>query len=146
MKIRQAIISDTKSLKDLSKQVIITCYTGFMGEDMVNGYISSGAVNDEIDQHIKSTFVAVDESEAVKGYVVIIDDLIHIMMVSPSQQRKGIGAILLSFAETKIRSRNMKPTLETFETNTQAMNFYLKNGWTITRRELEPDYGFVRVF
>lgn len=146
MKIRQANLSDAHSLKELSKHAISACYTSFMGEEMVNGYLSSGASDDEIDKHIGNTFVAEDDSESVIGYVVIIDDLIHIMMVSPAQQRKGIGAMLLSFAEAEILSNHLKPTLETFESNTQAMNFYLKNGWTISRKESEPDFGFVRVF
>ncbi|MFA0084763.1 GNAT family N-acetyltransferase [Vibrio sp. 10N.261.51.F12] len=146
MKIRQANLSDTHSLKELSKHVISVCYTGFMGEEMVNGYLSSGASDDEVDKHISNTFVAVDDSEVVMGYVVVIDDLVHIMMVSPEQQRKGIGERLLSFAENKIHNDNFKPTLETFETNTQAMNFYLKNGWSISRKESDPDFGFVRVF
>lgn len=146
MKIRQANSSDTSSLKELSKHAITACYTGFMGEEMVNGYLSSGASDDEVDKHISNTFVVVDDSEVIIGYVVVIDDLIHIMMVSPEQQRTGIGARLLSFAETKIHNGNLKPTLETFEANTQAMNFYLKNGWSIARKESDPDFGFVRVF
>ncbi|MDO6684468.1 MULTISPECIES: GNAT family N-acetyltransferase [unclassified Agarivorans] len=146
MKIRQANLSDASSLKELSKHVITACYTGFMGEEMVNGYLSSGASDDEVDKHISNTFVAVDDSELIMGYVVVIDDLIHIMMVSPEQQRLGIGARLLSFAETIIHNDNLKPTLETFEANTQAMNFYLKNGWLIARKKSDPDFGFVRVF
>lgn len=146
MKIRQANLSDASSLKALSRHAITACYTGFMGEEMVDGYLSSGASDDEVDKHINNIFVAVDDSEVIMGYVVVLDDLVHIMMVSPEQQRKGIGARLLSFAETKIHNDNLKPTLETFETNTQAMNFYLKNGWSITRKESDPDFGFVRVF
>lgn len=146
MRIRQANLSDAHSLKELSKHAISACYTSFMGEGMVNGYLSSGASDDEIDKHIGNTFVAEDDSKSAIGYVVVIDDLIHIMMVSPAQQRKGIGAMLLSFAEAEILSNHLKPTLETFEANTQAMNFYLKNGWTISRKESDPDFGFVRVF
>lgn len=146
MKIRQANLSDANSLKELSKHAIIACYVDFMGEEMVNGYLSSGASDNEVDKHISNTFVAVDDNEVVMGYVVAIDDLIHIMMVSPEHQRKGIGAQLLSFAEKKIHNDNLKPTLETFETNIQAMNFYLKNGWSISRKESDPDFGFVRVF
>ena len=76
------------------------------------------------------------DSEVIIGYVVVIDNLVHIMMVSPEQQHKGIGARLLSFAETKIHSDDLKPTLETFETNTQAMNFYLKMDGLLLVRSL----------
>ncbi|QTA86107.1 acyltransferase domain-containing protein [Desulfonema magnum] len=36
--------------------------------------------------------------------------------------------------------------LETFEGNHQAIHFYIKNGWYVTKKEEDNEHGFIRVF
>lgn len=145
MEIRKAVIRDLERLKTLSRQTINTCYPCFMGDEAVSGFIHSGASDGEIDKHFNNTYVAT-KAGVIFGYVVFFNDLVHIMMVDPLQQRMGVGTQLLKFAEKSIREINLIPTLETFEGNTQAINFYLKNGWKITKKQSDPDFGFVRVY
>ena len=37
-------------------------------------------------------------------------------------------------------------TMASFEGNHQAINFYLKNGWSITMKQEDKEPGFIRVF
>lgn len=145
MKIRKSETQDLEQLKALSRKTISICYPCFMGNEMVSDYINSGASDEEIEKHSENTYVAI-KADVILGYVVIIGDLVHIMMVDPSQQRTGVGSQLLEFAENSIRENGSIPTLETFESNTQAVNFYLKNGWKITQKEKDSDFDFVRVY
>ncbi|CAA0104431.1 Uncharacterised protein [BD1-7 clade bacterium] len=143
--IRKSETQDLEQLKALSRKTISICYPCFMGDEVVSGYINSGASDEEIEKHSENTYVAIN-ADVILGYVVVIDNLVHIMMVDPSQQRIGIGCQLLEFAENDIRKNGFTPTLETFENNTQAVNFYLKNGWTITQKKKDSDFDFVRVY
>lgn len=58
------------------------------------------------------------------------DDFIDALHVSPGQQRRGIGAVLLDHAEQKIRAAGFSQArLETDTFNHQARAFYGKHGY-----------------
>ncbi len=58
------------------------------------------------------------------------DDFIDALHVSPGQQRRGIGAVLLDHAERNIRAAGFaRARLETDTFNQQARAFYGKQGY-----------------
>ena len=69
--------------------------------------------------------------QSVAAFTIYFDNLIHLMMVDVDMQRMGIGSQLLNHSEQRLfASDRTIIRLETFEGNQQAINFYLKNGWT----------------
>ena len=77
---------------------------------------------------------------------IYFDDLIHLMMVDVGLQRSGLGSRLLAHCESRLFARGRATIrLETFEGNHQAINFYLKNGWTVTTKQEDKEHEFSRV-
>jgi ribosomal protein S18 acetylase RimI-like enzyme len=69
------------------------------------------------------------------------------MLVDVALHRGGFGSRLLAHSEQQLFARgNRTIRLETFENNHQAISFYLKNGWSVTKREADAEHGFIRVF
>lgn len=134
---RKATLKDAPVLKDISTKVIRTNYTAFLGSEAVNEFIESGLADKEIDDGIKLCTVMIDET-AVIGFVIVRDDLLHLIMVDVSYQNKGYGNMLLSETENQLFNAYDKIHLQTFEDNTSAIQFYLKNGWKITGSESVP--------
>lgn len=109
-------------------------------------FIDSGESDRELEQHLENCDVMLVDG-SIAAFSIYFDDLIHLMMVEVSLQRSGFGSELLAHVEEQLSSRGNKMLrLETFEGNVQAINFYLKNGWSITRKEEDQEHGFVRIF
>ena len=68
-------------------------------------------------------------------------------MVDVTLHRNGIGSKLLTYSEQQLFDHgNATIRLETFEGNHQAINFYIKNGWSLLKHEEDQEHGFTRVF
>ncbi len=60
------------------------------------------------------------------------------IMVQPEYQRRGLGTYLLSFVEKKARTYNSRAlVVECQNTNTKAIDFYLKFGFELIGFDLE---------
>lgn len=127
--IRPARPDDIAALQALAREVIEVRYTPFLGEEMVAGYINSGAADAEIAKHQAHLSVA-ELDGALLGLVVCFEDLVHLLMTRLDQQRGGVGTALLRWSEQQIAARGYHcGRLETFTDNAQARRFYRKNGW-----------------
>ena len=71
-----------------------------------------------------------------------IDDL----WILKSERRAGIGGRLLRIAEQEIAARgNIQARLRLVAENTNALNFYSKNGWQHVRHFPHEKFGFEMV-
>lgn len=93
----ERLLHDTKVFTDAE----ITCAL-----ELIDVYLN---VAGQRDYHL---FCAVDESDRVQGYVCfgptpLTDALwdLYWIAVAPSQQKRGIGVLLLEFVETQVRER-----------------------------------------
>ncbi|WP_350278659.1 GNAT family N-acetyltransferase [Kribbella sp. HUAS MG21] len=91
----------------------------------------------------QKVWVATD-TDAVIGFVLLEDEpdalLLDVLAVSPAAQGKGIGAALLTFAETEARRRNYRRiTLYTNAAMTENLAYYPRHGYTETARETIHD-------
>ena len=69
------------------------------------------------------------------------------MMVDAFLHRKGIGSQLLAHSENQLFSHgNTTIRIETFEGNHQAINFYIKNGWSVAGKKEDKECGFNKMF
>lgn len=146
MEFRIATESDLASIQTLARDTIDKCYRSFLGDESVDGYLSSGESDKEVTNNLSNCLVAI-ERDSLVGYCVLKEAFIHILMVSPNVQRKGLGSTFLAYIESTLASSgHTLLKLETFKSNTQAINFYLKNGWQIVNEETDAEFGFVRVY
>ena len=145
LQFRKAQSGDLAIMQDVARRTIDRCYRSFLGNEGVDSFISSGESDRELQKHIENCDVALRE-DAIVGFSIYFDDLIHLMMVDVCLHRNGIGSLLLAHTESQLFGRGNKTIrLETFEGNHQAINFYIKNGWIVTTKSKDEEYGFVRV-
>ena len=146
IQIRKAQPTDLPSMQDIARRTIDKCYRSFLGDEGVDWFINSGESDRVLQQHIENCDVLLIEN-AVVAFAIYFKDLIHLMMVDVCLHRTGIGSRLLAHSETQLFARgNSTIRLETFEGNHQAINFYLKNGWSVTTKQKDKEHGFIRVF
>ncbi|QBY05991.1 GNAT family N-acetyltransferase [Thalassotalea sp. HSM 43] len=144
--IRKAVIGDLREIQSIARRTIDKCYRSFLGDGGVDWYINSGESDKELEKHLSNSFVLEQDTQLL-GFSIVFDNFIHLMMIDEKFHRSGLGKLLLTFSEAELtRSGNSIIKLETFEGNTQAINFYLKNNWVISKKEADPEFGFVRVF
>jgi len=88
-------------------------------------------------------WVAID-SAVVAGFVLLEDEpdalLLDVLAVSPAVQGRGIGSLLLAFAETEARTRGHTAiSLYTNEAMTENLTYYPPHGYVETGRETVAD-------
>ena len=146
IKIRKAEAADLPNMQEIARRTIDSCYRSFLGDEGVDWFLNSGESDREIERGLANCDVLLC-GEVIVGFCICIDDLVHLMMVDVERHRKGLGTRLLGHCESQLAARGHKTIrLETFEGNAQAINFYRKNGWTLTRKAVDEEHGFVRVF
>ena len=142
--IRRARADDLPAMQAIARRTIDRCYRSFLGDEGVDWYINSGESDRELHKHLGNCDVLVNE-DAIVAFAICFDDLIHLMMVDVCYHRSGFGSRLLAHCQRQLFARgNTTIRLETFEGNHQAINFYLKNDWSITGKEEDKEHGFIR--
>ncbi len=144
--IRKAQVDDLPTMQEIARRTIDKCYRSFLGDEGVDWFINSGESDKELEKHISNCDVLLRE-ENILAFTIYFDDLIHLMMVDVDLQRTGIGSQLLAHSEQRLfASGKTVIRLETFEGSEQATGFYLKNGWSLTRKQEDEKHGFIRLF
>jgi ribosomal protein S18 acetylase RimI-like enzyme len=142
--IRQAILSDIEPLIALSRRTISASYRSFLGDEAVAAFIGSGAVDQYVAQNMERCSVILVDGKIV-GYSVCKDNLIDLMMIDDGFHRRGLGTRLLEHAEATLFRSYSELTLESFEGNQKANNFYHKNGWVEANRYFDQDSGVNKI-
>ena len=143
---RKAQPDDLAMMQDIARRTIDRCFRSFLGDEGVDSFINTGESDQELQTHFEDCDVALRE-DAMVGFAIYFHDLIHLMMVDVRLHRTGIGSRLLAHTESQLFGRGHKIIrLETFEGNHQAINFYMKNGWSVTTKSEDQEHGFIRVF
>ncbi len=144
--IRKAQSNDLPIMQEIARRTIDKCYRSFLGDEGVDWFINSGEADKELQKYINNCDVVIQENTIV-AFSIYFEDLIHLMMVDVVLHRTGIGSKLLAHSEHQLIACGYQTIrLETFEGNHQAINFYLKNGWSITMKQEDKEHGFIRVF
>ncbi|MCL1094206.1 GNAT family N-acetyltransferase [Shewanella kaireitica] len=144
--IRPAEQADLIAVQALAKETIDKCYRSFLGNEGVDWFINGGGSDKEIIEHF-SNIVVLEVDGVIAGYCAAEEGFIHILMISPQWQGVSLGAYLLAQVEIMQQAEGYEHLrLETFKGNQQALNFYQKQGWSVTREEQDESFGFVRVY
>lgn len=82
--------------------------------------------------------------EEILGVTMTRDEWVSDLWVRGDSRRTGIGAKLLAHAEREIRSRGHDVIrLRVVKSNTRAVQFYQRRGWTINREFPHEKFGHV---
>ena len=143
--VRQAKHADLTTLQTLAKETINKCYRSFLGDEGVDWFINGGGSDKEIIEHLAS-IVVLEVDGVIAGYCAAEEGFIHILMISPMLQGTGLGSYLLAKVEAMQFADGYEHLrLETFKGNQQALNFYQKQGWSISNEEQDESFGFSKV-
>ena len=143
--IRKTQSGDLPALQQIARRTIDQSYRPFLGDQAVDWFINSGESDKVISDHIDNCDVLLATNKLL-AFSIYFEDFIHVKMVDIDHHRTGTGTMLLVHVENQLFSSGRSTIrLETFEGNEQAINFYLKNGWSITGRQEDSEQGFVRV-
>lgn len=133
---------DARELKALARRVIRHNYTPFLGEELTTAFIDGGLADKEIDDGLgRCVVLAVDGR--VAAFAVTRGDLLHLLMVDVPFQRRGYGSLLLAHVERMLFAEHGRIVLQSFQANSAAARFYLKQGWRIAEEQDDPDSGLV---
>ncbi len=122
MRIKEFEEYDREELRKLYLEVRRTNFVWLSNE-------ARTAVSFDVDTEGEYILVAwVDDHIAGFTSIWLPDNFIHHLYVADNYQRQGVGAQLLSEAVSRI---NRPVTLKCMKNNFNAMQFYLKHGWTI---------------
>ena len=141
-----AHVDDLPTIQEIARRTIDKCYRPFLGDEGVDWFIESGESDRELEKHFDNCDVLIANG-SIAGFAIYFDDLVHLMMIDVALHRGGLGSRLLAHSERQLFARgNTTIRVETFDGNDQAINFYLKHGWSVTRKEQDQEHGFIRVF
>ena len=80
------------------------------------------------------------EADVMAGFIALKDHHIDQLYVDPSQQRTGVGSVLLGQALNAVSGRI---TLDVFEENLGARAFYEKHGFSERDRWMNTEEGAI---
>lgn len=144
--IRKAQPADLSAMQAITRRTIDQYYRSILGDESVDWYINSGESDKELAHHLENCDVLLKE-DTISAFVIYFKNLIHLMMVDVNLHHTGLGSILLRHTEQQLRTRGEENLhLETFESNQQAIDFYLKNGWSVTKKQKDEKFNLVKVF
>lgn len=95
--------------------------------DMRNEYLPQSQTHVHEDEH----------TNEVTGFISLIDNYIAALFVSPGRQGQGIGQALMAY----IKQQHPELELNVYAENTQALTFYKRQGFTITREQTDEQTG-----
>ena len=84
-----------------------------------------------------STVYVYEGNGSVQGFIGLTEHRIEGIFVAESMRGKGIGTQLLNQAKQLFSSL----TLQVYEQNQSALQFYLKEGFQIKKKDIDADTG-----
>ncbi len=134
--VRPASQRDLPALERLLRESFTSSYTHFMPA----AYVREWQMGDEptrlLRRVLNDTGVAIINN-APAGFISCKEGTLAEPWVAPNMQRRGVGTMLLNWAEERLRDRGHDTvTLSCYERNTAALSFFRCMGFSITSRFL----------
>src|SRR5262245_47433817 len=126
MEIRRAEADDEEALAAIRRRAILALAVPAMSREQADRWAARGPA-DRVARAMREHDVWVAVEGTVIGWVEVDRDRIAALYVSPCCSRRGVGSILLSFAETSIRSSGY--TTARLESSQNALDYYLRRGY-----------------
>ena len=127
--------------KDIDKVMDIWLKSTIKAHDFISKEYWENNYNDVKNIYIPmaNTFIYEDK-EVIKGFISVINnEFIGALFVDIDYQGNGIGKALINHAMNKYKKLN----LAVYKDNKKSVEFYLKNGFTIIKEQLNDDCGYI---
>ncbi|WP_235941708.1 N-acetyltransferase [Paenibacillus puerhi] len=88
---------------------------------------------------MKETYLPMSRSHVLEvdgimvGFISLIDDYLAALFVSPHEQGKGYGKILLDY----VKDQKESMSLQVYQENERAIRFYEKNGFIVSDESID---------
>jgi ribosomal protein S18 acetylase RimI-like enzyme len=115
----------------IAEEIILNYYVTFLDKNIVNEYINSKQFKDEIIENVENCTVMKIKNKII-GFSIIIENKIHLIMISIEYQNNNYGSILIEYMENKLFEKYEIIELQSFTKNNIANKFYIKNKWKKT--------------
>jgi len=126
MQIRRAEAADEEALASIRRRAILALAVPAMSRERAERWATRGAA-DRVARAMREHDVWVAVEGAAIGWVEVDRDRVAALYVSPSCSRRGVGSVLLTFAETSMRSSGY--TTARLESSQNALDYYLRRGY-----------------
>lgn len=92
----------------------------------------------EVREMIPQAEVLVEEKNGeIQGFAGMIEDHLAGIFVREERRSQGVGKQLLD----AVKKRHSKITLQTYQKNSRAVEFYQREGFSVCGERIEPDSG-----
>lgn len=85
----------------------------------------------------QSTIYVYECNNQIQGFIGLMGDYIAGIFISKDNQSKGVGKKLLDYTKEKY----MKLSLQVYQRNVRAVQFYLREGFTISKEQVDEETG-----
>ncbi|WP_312093585.1 N-acetyltransferase [Aminipila sp.] len=85
----------------------------------------------------QSTIYIYECNNQIQGFIGLVDDYIAGLFISKDNQSRGIGRTLLNYTKEKC----MRLTLQVYQKNSRAVQFYLREGFSISEEQVDEETG-----
>lgn len=89
------------------------------------------------EQILQAEIYVYETDNEIQGFVGIVDDYIAGIFVTNEYRSRGIGRQLLDYVKTVHNSLS----LNVYQKNNRAVDFYLQEGFTIRSKDMDDDTG-----
>lgn len=127
--LRPASLDDSKAVAEIWYQGWRDGHLGHVPDDLV-AVRTQQSFGLRASQRVSDTVVAIVD-DAVAGFVMVVDDEVEQVYVSPHHRGTGVAAVLLAEAERLVAVNGHEQAwLAVVAGNARARRFYQRNGWT----------------
>ena len=127
--LRPATLDDSTTVAEIWRHGWREGHLGYVPDDLVAARTPE-SFGERASQRVDDTVVAVVD-DAVAGFVMVVDDEVEQVYVSPHHRGTGVAGVLLAEAERLVGANgHERAWLAVVAGNTRARRFYERNGWT----------------
>lgn len=82
-----------------------------------------------------ATIFVYEANNQIQGFIGLMDNYIAGIFINSDSQSKGIGKTLLNY----VKENNSELLLHVYKKNIRAVNFYLREGFTISSEQVDDN-------
>jgi GNAT superfamily N-acetyltransferase len=142
--IRPAIPGDADLLVELSRRTVDQCYRPCLGDATVERLMSGERIERTVMDGLPGC-VVIARAGQPRGFALMEDNLIRLLMIDHQWQRQGLGQRLLGAVESSLFMRHARLWLENYAQNTPGIAFCKRLGWRPVSRYPDGAVGAPRL-
>jgi len=120
---------------DLNRIMKLWLHTNILAHDFIDMNYWKSNYNKVKQMMPEATIFVYEEDNSIKGFVGLSEDYIAGIFVDATCQSKGVRKALLDY----IKDRNTDIILQVYEKNNRAVNFYLREGFTVDKKQIDKN-------